>query len=141
MHQRTREQLNVAQQELNSLQQQLNARDGGVSSPSMHTGLTGSTHRVGGTPEFMPTSCSDPVNAVCVLLFEFFFSYSSPAAGLQGGDEGVEELRRHLNEAKSRAVDLSERLEGMAVSLEQYRAMCLSLEEALEKEKQVTHAQ
>lgn len=53
----------------------------------------------------------------------------------------MEELRRHLNEAKSRAVDLSERLEGTAVSLEQYRAMCLSLEEALEKEKQVMHAQ
>lgn len=43
LHQRTREQLNTAQQELNSLQQQLNTREGRVSSPSTHTGLTGNT--------------------------------------------------------------------------------------------------
>ncbi|XP_053098080.1 translocated promoter region b, nuclear basket protein isoform X1 [Pangasianodon hypophthalmus] len=98
LHQRTREQLNAAQQELNSLQQQLNTREGKVSSPSSHTGLT----------------------------------------GLQGGDEDVEELRKRLNEAKSRTEDLAERLESTTASLEQYRAMCLSLEEALEKEKQVT---
>ncbi|XP_058234959.1 translocated promoter region b, nuclear basket protein isoform X2 [Hemibagrus wyckioides] len=58
--------------------------------------------------------------------------------GLQGGEEDVEELRKRLNEAKSRSEELAERLESTTTSLEQYRAMCLSLEEALEKEKQVT---
>lgn len=37
----------------------------------------------------------------------------------------------------SRSEDLAERLESTTASLEQYRAMCLSLEEVLEKEKQV----
>ncbi|KAF4082461.1 hypothetical protein AMELA_G00151390 [Ameiurus melas] len=98
LHQRTREQLNAAQQELNSLQQQLNTREGRVSSPSTHTGLTGP----------------------------------------QGSVEDVEELRTRLNEAQSRSEDLASRLESSTASLEQYRVMCLSLEEALEKEKQVT---
>ncbi|KAF7690039.1 hypothetical protein HF521_011843 [Silurus meridionalis] len=52
--------------------------------------------------------------------------------------EDAEELRKHLNEAKSSSQDLAERLESATTSLDQYRAMCLSLEEALEKEKQVT---
>ncbi|KAM9444499.1 translocated promoter region b, nuclear basket protein isoform 3-T3 [Clarias gariepinus] len=59
-------------------------------------------------------------------------------AGLQSGEENIEELRKHLTEAKSRTEDLAERLDSTTASLEQYRAMCLSLEEALEKEKQVT---
>lgn len=70
-----------------------------------------------------------------------FLSHSSRATGLQGGDEDIEELRKQLNEAKSRAEALAERLESTSASLEQYRAMCLSLEEALEKEKQVTNAE
>ncbi|XP_060773336.1 translocated promoter region b, nuclear basket protein isoform X2 [Neoarius graeffei] len=41
LHQRTREQLNAAQQELNNLQQQLNTGERRVSSASTHTGLTG----------------------------------------------------------------------------------------------------
>ncbi|KAI5627611.1 nucleoprotein TPR [Silurus asotus] len=59
-------------------------------------------------------------------------------AGPPADEEDAEELRKHLNEAKSRSQDLAERLESATTSLEQYRAMCLSLEEALEKEKQVT---
>ncbi|KAK3516704.1 hypothetical protein QTP70_022497 [Hemibagrus guttatus] len=41
LHQRTKEQLNAAQQELSSLQQQLNTRERRVSSPSTDPGLTG----------------------------------------------------------------------------------------------------
>ncbi|TSW21800.1 Nucleoprotein TPR [Bagarius yarrelli] len=67
---------------------------------------------------------------------------SSPAAhtgtGLPGDEENMEELRKHLNEANSRAEELTERLDSTNASLEQYRFMCLSLEEALQKEKQVT---
>lgn len=66
-----------------------------------------------------------------------FLSLSTPGTGPQSGVEDVEELRTRLNEAQSRSEDLAARLESSTASLEQYRAMCLSLEEALEKEKQV----
>lgn len=62
LHQRTREQLNAAQQELHSLQQQqLNTREGGVSSPSKHTGLTGNIH----CPQFINHT---PYSTCCTAL-------------------------------------------------------------------------
>lgn len=60
------------------------------------------------------------------------------SSGLQGAEGDVEELRARLKQAESKSEDLAERVKSSTASIEQYRTMCLSLEEALEKEKQVT---
>ncbi|XP_062858102.1 translocated promoter region b, nuclear basket protein isoform X2 [Trichomycterus rosablanca] len=98
LHQKTKEQLNAAQQELSTVRQQLSSLEGRVYSFSSNTGLAG------------------------------------PHSG--GGD--AEELLKRLNQAEGKAEVLAERMQSTTASLEQYRAMCLSLEEALEKEQQVT---
>ena len=50
----------------------------------------------------------------------------------------MEELRGRLRQAATELEDLKERLQTNAASREQYRTMCLSLEESLEKEKEVS---
>ncbi|XP_048845940.1 nucleoprotein TPR isoform X2 [Brienomyrus brachyistius] len=62
-------------------------------------------------------------------------------AGLKGPDgldQDAEELRIRLRQAEEQVGDLTERLENTTSNVEQYRAMVLSLEESLSKEKQVT---
>ncbi|KAL4635951.1 nucleoprotein TPR-like [Arapaima gigas] len=68
---------------------------------------------------------------------------STPArgAGLAGPgelDQDAEELSLRLRQAEVEAGDLKERLMNATNNVEQYRAMVLSLEESLSKEKQVT---
>uniref|UniRef100_A0A8C9U3P9 Nucleoprotein TPR n=1 Tax=Scleropages formosus TaxID=113540 RepID=A0A8C9U3P9_SCLFO len=53
-------------------------------------------------------------------------------------DQDVDELRRCLRQAQDHAEDLEQRLKTTTSSMEQYKAMALSVEESLEKEKQVT---
>ncbi|XP_055043154.2 translocated promoter region b, nuclear basket protein isoform X1 [Misgurnus anguillicaudatus] len=64
----------------------------------------------------------------------------SPTAhtGLQSGEGEVETLRAQLNQAGKWADELAERLKSTTASMEQYKSMCLNLEESLDKEKQVT---
>uniref|UniRef100_A0A8C9VNW0 Nucleoprotein TPR n=1 Tax=Scleropages formosus TaxID=113540 RepID=A0A8C9VNW0_SCLFO len=52
-------------------------------------------------------------------------------------DQDAEELRLRLRQAEEQAGDLKERLMNATNNVEQYRAMVLSLEESLSKEKQV----
>ncbi|XP_036378661.1 translocated promoter region b, nuclear basket protein isoform X2 [Megalops cyprinoides] len=99
MHQKTKELLNAAQQEISTLRQQLSSSENRL------------------TP------------------------LSSPGAilrGLRGSDQDVEELHGRLRQAEEQAGELRERLKTTATNMEQYRAMVLSLEESLSKEKQVT---
>lgn len=57
--------------------------------------------------------------------------------GLHSGESEVESLRAQLNQVRKLADELTERLKNTTVSMEQYKAMCLNLEESLDKEKQV----
>lgn len=57
--------------------------------------------------------------------------------GPDGSDQDAEELRIGLRQAEEQVGDLTERLENTTSNVEQYRAMVLSLEESLSKEKQV----
>ncbi len=57
--------------------------------------------------------------------------------GLQGSEGDIEALRAQLKQAESRVEELAERLKNTTASMEQYKAMSLSLEESLDKEKQV----
>ncbi|XP_051581046.1 nucleoprotein TPR-like isoform X2 [Myxocyprinus asiaticus] len=94
-HQRNREQLSAAQQELNNLRLQMSSGESRLASPTTHTGLHSS-------------------------------------------DGDMEALCAQLKQAQSRAEELAERLKNTTASMEQYKAMSLSLEESLDKEKQVT---
>ncbi|KAF4099651.1 translocated promoter region b, nuclear basket protein isoform X2 [Onychostoma macrolepis] len=58
--------------------------------------------------------------------------------GLQGTEGDMEALRAQLKQAESKAEELAERLKNTTASMEQYKSMSLSLEESLDKEKQVT---
>lgn len=58
-------------------------------------------------------------------------------AGLQGSDQDREDLQARLRSAESRAEELAESLREASSNLDQYRAMAQSLEESLDKEKQV----
>ncbi|KAK7133660.1 hypothetical protein R3I94_015507 [Phoxinus phoxinus] len=58
--------------------------------------------------------------------------------GLQGGEGDMEALRAQLRQAENKVEELAERLKNTTASMEQYRAISLSLEESLDKEKQVT---
>lgn len=49
----------------------------------------------------------------------------------------VDELRACLQQAEEQNSDLNERLKNANTNLEQYRSMVLSLEESVNKEKQV----
>lgn len=50
----------------------------------------------------------------------------------------LEELRGRLRQAETEVEELKERLQTATASREQFRTMCLSLEESLEKEKEVS---
>ncbi|XP_057208864.1 translocated promoter region b, nuclear basket protein isoform X1 [Triplophysa rosa] len=65
---------------------------------------------------------------------------TSPTAhiGLHSRESEVESLRAQLNRAGKLADELTERLNNTTASMEQYKDMCLNLEESLDKEKQVT---
>ncbi|KAM5239085.1 nucleoprotein TPR [Ctenodactylus gundi] len=66
-------------------------------------------------------------------------SQSSQRTGKgQPSEENVDDLRSQLRQAEEQANDLKERLKTSTSNVEQYRAMVTSLEESLNKEKQVT---
>ncbi|XP_007667180.1 nucleoprotein TPR isoform X1 [Ornithorhynchus anatinus] len=56
----------------------------------------------------------------------------------KSNSEDIDDLRSQLRQAEELANDLKERLKTTTSNVEQYRAMVLSLEESLNKEKQVT---
>ncbi|VTJ78923.1 Hypothetical predicted protein [Marmota monax] len=58
--------------------------------------------------------------------------------GQPGDKEDVDDLLSHLRQAEEQVNDLKERLKTSTSNVEQYRAMVTSLEESLNKEKQVT---
>ncbi|TRZ02408.1 hypothetical protein DNTS_034464 [Danionella cerebrum] len=64
--------------------------------------------------------------------------FHAAETGLQGSDQGMEALRAQVKQAESRIEELTERLRSTSASVEQYKAMNLSLEESLDLEKQVT---
>uniref|UniRef100_A0A8C9V0G5 Nucleoprotein TPR n=1 Tax=Scleropages formosus TaxID=113540 RepID=A0A8C9V0G5_SCLFO len=101
MHQKTKELLKTAEQQLSTLRLQLSNIENQVASMllmvSVHTVLT----------------CQGEM------------------------DQDAEELRLRLRQAEEQAGDLKERLMNATNNVEQYRAMVLSLEESLSKEKQV----
>uniref|UniRef100_A0A8C9R977 Nucleoprotein TPR n=1 Tax=Scleropages formosus TaxID=113540 RepID=A0A8C9R977_SCLFO len=102
MHQKTKELLKTAEQQLSTLRLQLSNIENQVASMllmvSVHTVLT---------------CCQGEM------------------------DQDAEELRLRLRQAEEQAGDLKERLMNATNNVEQYRAMVLSLEESLSKEKQV----
>ncbi|XP_061093863.1 translocated promoter region b, nuclear basket protein isoform X2 [Conger conger] len=98
LHQKTKDLLKAAQQEVGSLRQQLNSAE----------------------DQLTPTS---PGSAL---------------RGLRGSDQDIEEVRARLRQAEEQSGDMKERLKSASNNVEQYRAMVLSLEESLSKEKQVT---
>uniref|UniRef100_A0A8C1SEW1 Nucleoprotein TPR n=1 Tax=Cyprinus carpio TaxID=7962 RepID=A0A8C1SEW1_CYPCA len=63
-----------------------------------------------------------------------FCCFFSP--GLQGSEDDMEALRAQLKQAESKVEELAEQLKNTTASMEQYKAMSLSLEESLDKEKQ-----
>ncbi|XP_029938287.1 translocated promoter region b, nuclear basket protein isoform X2 [Salarias fasciatus] len=69
-------------------------------------------------------------------------SLSSPSTpimrGLQGSDQDREVLQGRVQVAETRVEELVESLKATTSTMEQYRAMAQSLEESLDKEKQVT---
>uniref|UniRef100_A0A665W6N8 Nucleoprotein TPR n=1 Tax=Echeneis naucrates TaxID=173247 RepID=A0A665W6N8_ECHNA len=65
-------------------------------------------------------------------------SPTTPAIGLQGKDQDREDLQGRLRLAETRSDELAESLRAVTSTMEQYRAMAQSLEESLDKEKQVT---
>ncbi|KAI1891474.1 hypothetical protein AGOR_G00144190 [Albula goreensis] len=99
MHQKTKDLLKNAQQEVSTLRQQLNSAENQLT----------------------------PVSSPGVVL-----------RGLRGSEQDIEELRNRLRHAEEQAGDMKERLKNASGNVEQYRAMVLSLEESLNKEKQVT---
>ncbi|KAG9338435.1 hypothetical protein JZ751_025839 [Albula glossodonta] len=64
---------------------------------------------------------------------------AGPKAGQRvASEQDVEELRSRLRQAEEQSGDLQERLKNATSNVEQYRAMVLTLEESLNKEKQAT---
>lgn len=70
-----------------------------------------------------------------MLWFVVYLHHS--VAGLQGSDQDREDLQGRLQLAETRAEELAESLKAATSSMEQYRSMAQSLEESLDKEKQV----
>lgn len=62
----------------------------------------------------------------------------SAIIGQPGTSEDVDDLVSRLRQADEQVNDLRERLRTSSSNVEQYRAMVLSLEESLNKEKQVS---
>lgn len=58
--------------------------------------------------------------------------------GQPNANEDVDDLVSRLRQADEQVNDLRERLKTSSSNVEQYRAMVLSLEESLNKEKQVS---
>lgn len=67
------------------------------------------------------------------IILLLLFAVAAPGVPQQE----VDELRAHLQQAEDQNSDLKERLKSTTTSVEQYRSMVLSLEESLNKEKQV----
>lgn len=65
------------------------------------------------------------------------FLYSSWLLGFSSSDHDREDLQGRLRLAETRAEELTESLRAVTSSMEQYKAMAQSLEESLDKEKQV----
>uniref|UniRef100_A0A8C0KUL9 Nucleoprotein TPR n=1 Tax=Canis lupus dingo TaxID=286419 RepID=A0A8C0KUL9_CANLU len=65
-------------------------------------------------------------------------SQSSQRTGQPSNKEDVDDLLSQLRQAEEQVNDLKERLKTSTSNVEQYRAMVTSLEESLNKEKQVT---
>ncbi|XP_066548647.1 nucleoprotein TPR isoform X2 [Amia ocellicauda] len=65
-------------------------------------------------------------------------SQATKRSGESGSERDAEELRSSLKKTEEQNGDLRERLKNATSNVEQYRAMVLSLEESLNKEKQVT---
>ncbi|XP_064188203.1 translocated promoter region b, nuclear basket protein isoform X2 [Anguilla rostrata] len=99
LHQKTKDLLKAAQQEVSTLRQQLSSAEDQL------------------------TPASSPGAAL---------------RGLRGSDQDIEEIRTRLRQAEEQSGDMKERLKTSSTNVEQYRAMVLSLEESLSKEKQVT---
>ncbi|XP_030629604.1 nucleoprotein TPR [Chanos chanos] len=98
LHQKTKELLRSAEQQVTSLRQQLN-----------------------NTESQTTTTTPKP-----------------PVRTLPRGTSEVEELRTRLQQAEEQNADLKERLKNTTTNVEQYRSMVVSLEESLNKEKQLT---
>lgn len=62
-------------------------------------------------------------------------------SGLQGLDQDREDLQGRLRLAETQADELAESLRAATSTMEQYRAMAQSLEESLDKERQVQNKQ
>lgn len=79
---------------------------------------------------------------MCIFHFLFldlsiyFFSLSG-LLGFASSDHDREDLQGRLRLAETRAEELTESLRTVTSSMEQYKAMAQSLEESLDKEKQV----
>ncbi|XP_041127246.1 nucleoprotein TPR-like isoform X2 [Polyodon spathula] len=65
-------------------------------------------------------------------------SQGAGTKGPQGAEKDLEDLCTLLRQAEEQSNDLRERLKTSTSNVEQYRSMVLSLEESLNKEKQVT---
>ncbi|XP_056597198.1 nucleoprotein TPR [Triplophysa dalaica] len=101
LHQKSKELLRSAEQQVTSLRQQLNNNDNQSTTPK------------------------PPVRTL-------------PRVAAPGvPQQEVDELRAHLQQAEDQNSDLKERLKSTTTSVEQYRSMVLSLEESLNKEKQL----
>ncbi|KAA0719100.1 Nucleoprotein TPR NPC-associated intranuclear protein [Triplophysa tibetana] len=101
LHQKSKELLRSAEQQVTSLRQQLNNNDNQSTTPK------------------------PPVRTL-------------PRVAAPGvPQQEVDELRAHLQQAEDQNSDLKEHLKSTTTSVEQYRSMVLSLEESLNKEKQL----
>lgn len=79
-------------------------------------------------------------NGTCRLsrhLYHSLLPQFSLLWGLPGLDQDREDLQGRLRLAETRAEELAESLRAVTSSMEQYKAMAQSLEESLDKEKQV----
>lgn len=71
------------------------------------------------------------------MNLSIYFSSLSGLLGFANSDHAREDLKGRLRLAETRAEELTESLRTVTSSMEQYKAMAQSLEESLDKEKQV----
>lgn len=83
---------------------------------------------------WLPSKTHDLPNCITDICHWFFFFFF---LGLPGSDQDREDLQSRLRLAEIQAEELAESLRAATSSMEQYRAMAQSLEESLDKEKQV----
>lgn len=79
----------------------------------------------------------DMLSSFFCLNLTIVFLYSSWLSGFSSLDPDREDLQGRLRLAETRAEELTESLRAVTSSMEQYKAMAQSLEESLDKEKQV----